>query len=118
MPTVEFTPKALVVRLTPAEKFWALHGDVSVPWSQVRGAETLDAKFWRGLGMRAPGTGLPPWYVAGTFRAKGDRAFVSWSRKRIPLQINLAGHHFSRIVIGVDDAEDWAERINYTLAGC
>ncbi len=118
MPTVEFTPEALIVRLTPAEKIWAFRGDVSVPWSQVRGAETLDRTFWKALGLRMPGTGLPPWYVAGSYIWRSDRAFVSWSRKRIPLQINLDGHRYSRIVIGLDDAEDWAERINYTLAGC
>ena len=118
MPTIEFTPEALVVRLSRGEKIWALHGDISVPWSQVSGAETLDRTFWRELGFRIPGTAIPPWYVAGTYIWRKDRAFVSWSRKRIPLQINLNGNRFSRIVVGVDDAEDWAERINYTLAGC
>lgn len=118
MPSIEMTPDALIVRLTPAEKLWAFGGDVTIPWSQLRGAETLDRKFWAKLGLRAPGTGLPPFYVAGTYRWKGDRAFVSWSRGRTPLQINLAGHKYNRVVIGIDDAEGWAERINYTLATC
>lgn len=118
MSSIEMTQDALIVHLTPNEKFWAMGGDVTIPWSQLRGAETLDRTFWRKLGFRAPGTGLPPFYVAGHYWWKGDRAFVSWSRKHIPLQINLEGHKYNRVVIGIDDAEAWAERINYTLASC
>ncbi|MEN9660469.1 MAG: hypothetical protein RLZZ443_398 [Actinomycetota bacterium] len=118
MPSIQMTQDALIVRLTSAEKFWAFGGDVVIPWSQLRGAETVEPKFWLKLGMRAPGTGLAPWYVAGTYRRRGDRAFVSWSSKRPALQINLDGHKFNRVVIGIEDAEGWAERINYTLASC
>ena len=118
MPSIEMKPDALIVHLTASEKFWAFGGDVVIPWSQLRGAETVDQTFWRTLGLRAPGTGLPPFYVAGTYRWKGDRAFVSWSRKRPALQINLDGHRFNRVIIGIEDAEGWAERINYTLASC
>ena len=118
MATIEMTQDALLVKLSRSEKFWAFGGDVVIPWSQLRGAETVDKRFWTNLGMRVPGTGLPPFYVAGTYRWKGDRAFVSWSRKRVPLQINLEGHKYTRVIVGIDDAEDWAERINYTLASC
>lgn len=118
MPSIEMTPDALIVRLTASDKIWSMRGDVVIPWSQLRGAETVDSKFWTRLGLRAPGTGLPPFYVAGTFRKKGDTAFVVWSSSNKPLQINLDGHKFDRVVIGIEDAEGWAERINYTLAGC
>lgn len=118
MPAIEMTPEALVVRLSMNEKIWAMGGDVVIPWSQLRGAQTVSPKFWQKLGFRLPGTGLPPFYVAGNFWWKGDRAFVSWSRKHQPLQINLHGHKYNRVVIGIADAEGWAERINYTLASC
>ena len=118
MASIEMTPDALIVHLTANEKVWAMRGDVVIPWTQLRGAETVERTFWRTLGLRVPGTGLPPFYVAGTYRWKGDRAFVSWSRKYQPLQINLSGHKFDRVVVGIDDAEGWAERINYTLASC
>jgi hypothetical protein len=118
MPSIEMTQDALIVRLRPAEKVWAFGGDVTIPWSQLRGAETVPRNFWSGLGLRIPGTGLPPFYVAGTYRWKGDRAFVSWSRSKNPMQINLEGHKYTRVIIGIDDAEGWAERINYTLASC
>jgi hypothetical protein len=118
MPKIALAPDALKVYLSGGEKLAALHGSLSIPWNQVRGAEAVDTKFWQHLGLRLPGTGLPGVLIAGTFVWRKDRAFVYWSRGKQALQINLDGNRFGRLVIGVGDAEEMAERINSALAGC
>jgi hypothetical protein len=50
-----------------------------------------------------PGTGLPPFIVAGTYLKKGDRAFVSYFKGQTPVEIKLSGGRFTRLIIGLDD---------------
>lgn len=126
MPKLELTDDQLIVRLTPAEKLAAVHGDVKVNGIAIRGAAVADKKWWTTLGLRI-GTGLPGLVIAGTFIKKNDRAFVSWTRKAgLPLEITLAakmapharGTQFTRIIVGIDDAQAWADKINDAIVSC
>lgn len=126
MPKLELTDDQLIIRLTPAEKLAALHGDLKVNGIAIRGAAVMDKKWWMNLGMRI-GTGLPGVIIAGTYIKKGDRAFVSWTRKfPKPLEITLAakmtpaarGTKFTRIVVGIEDAQAWADNINDAIVSC
>lgn len=118
MPKLEISPTKLDVQLSIGEKIAAIHGSLSVPLSSITGAEALTSKWWFGLGLRIPGTGLPGVIIAGTFLWRKDRAFVCWHRGQQVLQVNLIGRGYSRLVLGVADAETWAETINAYLAGC
>ena len=118
MPKLEITPTELSVHLSGGEKLASLHGNVTVPLANIAGAEVLAPKWWMNLGLRVPGTGLPGLIIAGTYIWRRDRAFVCWKRGEEVLQINLTGQNYSRLVIGVDNAETWAETVNAYLAGC
>lgn len=113
---------ALKVNLTTAEKWAALSGNLNIDGKTVLGAQVIESNFWRNLGWRVPGTGLPPFIVAGTYLKKGDRAFVSWRGKTTPVQINLDGTgKYTRLIIGIEgarEAEALAERINMAITGC
>ncbi len=119
MPRLELTDKELVVHLSTLEKLMALHGDVSVPISQVRGA-TEDANFGgtgdMKLGLRLPGTHIPFVVSAGTFLKDGDRQFVCTRRNLQTIVIELAGSKWTRLVIGVGDAQGETTRINAAVA--
>ena len=117
MAKVTINPANLRVTLTRGEAFWGFHKSLTVPGSQVVGAQVLGAKWYRTLGLRV-GTGLPGVMIAGTFVRKGDKAFVSWTRGKQVLQINLRDGAYNRIVVGVDDAEALAEEINTAITGC
>lgn len=126
MPTLELTDDQLIVRLTASEKLAAFQGDLKVNGIAIRGAAVADKKWWMTLGLRI-GTGLPGVIIAGTFVKRGDRAFVSWTRKQgLPLEITLAakmapharGTKFTRIIIGVENAQGWADRINDAIVSC
>ena len=112
MATITIENSTLTVKLTMLEALAAMRGGYSVPLSKVTGAEVVDRKFWASLGFRVPGTALPPFIIAGTYLKKGDRAFVHWSRKLTPLQINLHDAGYDRLVIGMENAEEWAQKIS------
>ena len=118
MTELALAPDALKVKLSIAERLAAIHGDVVVSWANVRGAQVLERKWWMGLGLRIPGTALPGLLIAGTYIWRRDKAFVYWRRGQQAVQINLAGAKYSRLVLGVADAELAAEQINSALTGC
>jgi hypothetical protein len=121
MPKLSIDVKKLTITLSTAEKLAAFHGNLQIPLNKVLGASVVDSKFWSGLGLRVPGTGLPGILIAGTFIKKGDRAFVWWSRRRIPVEITLSGHGYNRMVISASsqaEAETWADTVNAYITGC
>ena len=126
MPRIDLSDDQLIIQLSPSEKLAAFHGDVKVSGIAIRGAAVMDKKWWTTLGLRI-GTGLPGLIIAGTFIQPGDRAFVSWSRKAgQPLEITLAakmapgarGTKYTRIIVGVEDAQGWADKINDAIVAC
>jgi hypothetical protein len=126
MPKLELTEDQLIIRLSPVEKLAATRGNVKVNGIAIRGATVVDKKWWTTLGMRI-GTGLPGLVIAGTFIQPDDRAFVSWTRKAgLPLEITLAakmapaarGTKYTRIIVGVEDAQGWADKINDAIVAC
>ena len=66
-------------------------------------ADIVPTQFWLSLGLRVPGTGLPPLIVSGTYLKKGDKAFVSYFKGQTPVEITLTGAQFTRLIIGLDD---------------
>ena len=126
MPKLELTDDQLIIRLSATEKLAAVRGDVTVNGVAIRGATVAPKNWWTTLGLRI-GTGLPGVIIAGTFIKTGERAFVSWTRKYgQPLEITLAakmdpearGTRFTRILVGVDDAQGWADKINDAIVSC
>jgi hypothetical protein len=126
MPKLVLNDDKLTIRLSPSEKLAACRGDVTVNGIAIRGAAVMDKSWWKNLGFRI-GTGLPGVIIAGTFIQPGDRAFVSWTRKAgLPLEITLAakmapdarGTKYTRIVVGVEDAQGWADKINDAIVAC
>lgn len=125
MPRLEITDKELIVHLSVLEKLAAARGNVRVNAIAVRGAAAVDKRWWMTLGLRI-GTSLPGVVIAGTFLRKGDRAFASWTRKSQPLEITLAaemsdaarGTKYTRIIIGVENAQELADTINDAIVSC
>jgi hypothetical protein len=118
MAKLVFQNTDLQVTLGPWEKIGALHGDLSIPLANIIGAEVLGKNWITTLGLRVPGTGLPGLVILGTFMWRKDRAFVAWHRKQQVLQVNLQGHKYSRLVIGVNDADEWVDTITMYLTSC
>jgi hypothetical protein len=118
MPQVTIGAKSLKVDLSRSEAFWGMHRSLDIPAENISGAQALGQGWWKTLGLRIPGTALPGVIIAGTYIKKGDRAYVSWTRNKEVLQINLKNHRYNRILLGVDDAKALAEAINMAITGC
>jgi hypothetical protein len=93
MPQLELTDSELIVRMGKWEQMMALSADVRVPLTQV-----------------------PFVVAAGTFLKAGDRQFVFTRRKLHTVVIELTGNEWTRLVIGVPDANAAAARINAAVA--
>lgn len=104
----------LTLTLEGTERLWAFKlGPISVPREHVVRAEVaLPPSTWKEL--RAPGTMLPGVIKAGTYYTGRGKEF--WyavrSRKDNPLTIELQEESYRRLVLTIDDAANWAERIN------
>jgi hypothetical protein len=103
-----------VLTLEGGERVWAVKlGPLSIPKAHVVRAEAaLPPITWKEL--RAPGTFLPGVIKAGTYYTARGKEFwyVVRSRKNSPLTIELQDETYRRIVLTIDDAASWAERIN------
>jgi hypothetical protein len=96
----------LVVRLTPSEKIWGLHGDVRVRLSSVVSVAS-DPQPWLGLrGWRMAGISIVGHAVLGTRRHGHGYDFCVLHSDRPAVRVALASGRFSRLVISVPDGVD------------
>lgn len=116
MASVAVNPDAVVVALAPLERFLALHGDVHVPRSALRGAEVLDQPMRRLPRWRSLGTAVPGGPAYGTFRQRGRKEFVVLRRRQRAVRIQLEGHAFTAVVVGAQDPDALAARISALLS--
>ncbi|WP_437327689.1 hypothetical protein [Sorangium sp. So ce381] len=109
----------LTLTLEGAERLWAVRlRPIVVPREHVARAEAaLPPSTWKEI--RAPGTALPGVIKAGTYFTAHGKEFWYWvrSRKEHPLTIELEGEWYRRLVLTIDDAAGWAERINAWASG-
>lgn len=117
MAKVTISPAGLAVKLSPLEAFFGLHPSTKASASQVVGAQALGKGWWKILGFRI-GIAMPWVMVGGTFLKRREVLFVNWLAGQEVLQINLKGHTYSRIIVGVKDAKALAEEINTAITGC
>ena len=107
----------ITVKLSFWEKIGALHGDLYLPVTSLRGALAADKGWKKSLGARVPGSYVPGLAIYGTYRWK-TKDFVAWKRGQQVLQLNLSGKPYSRVFVGVEDAAALADQINDALTMC
>lgn len=117
MAQIQLMDTGIKVKLSVWEKIGALHGDLFIPVTSLRGAVLAEKSWYRGLGARIPGTFVPFLAIYGTYRWK-NRDFAAWHRGQQVLQLNLSGKPYSRLFIGVADAAALADEINDALTSC
>jgi uncharacterized protein len=98
----------LVLHLSGAEKAEAVHGDLRVPLSAVRGVEVVDdAHGWTGIGvglkvgMRVPGVA-----TVATVRGHGEKMFIAVHRDTPRgVRVRLDGAPWDEWIVGCADPE-------------
>lgn len=92
-------------------KIWAFKNKIEIPIHHVLGATVDNNILKTKKGMRRLGLGgTNKW--AGTWILDGEKIFWNVSRKDTPIVIQLKNEKFSRLVIGVEHADEWTDRIN------
>jgi hypothetical protein len=118
MANIEIVDNGVWIRLSRGEKAMALHGDLFIPVTSLRGAEIQGPGWWKQLGMRVPGTAIPGLAIYGTYIWKKDRDFAAWSRGQQVVRLNLSGKPYKHVYLGTKDAAALAEEINEALTAC
>jgi hypothetical protein len=119
MAEIQIQGTGIRVKLSFWEKMGALHGDLFIPVTSLRGALAVtEPKWYRTLGMRVPGSALPGVGIWGTYIWSKKRDFVVWRWGTPVLQLNLSGKPYTRVFIGVQDAAALADEINDALTAC
>jgi hypothetical protein len=98
----------LVLHLSGAEKAEAVHGDLRVPLSTVRGVEVLgDAHSWTAIGagfkvgMRVPGVA-----TVATVHGHGEKVFVAvHGDTPRGVRVRLEGASWDEWIVGCSDPE-------------
>ncbi|SCE73611.1 hypothetical protein [Micromonospora mirobrigensis] len=111
MASVEITADRIRVRLSTAEKIFALRGDLSFPRTAVRGVEVVPNAVTMIRGLRAPGLGLPGLRNVGTWRGRAGTEFVTVRAGQPAVRITLSGQPYDSLLIGSDDATTLAGRL-------
>ncbi|MGR6319685.1 hypothetical protein Q2K19_27470 [Micromonospora soli] len=111
MATIDLTTDLIQVRLTAAEKLWALRGDLRFPRSAVRAVTVEPDGLHATRGLRAPGLGVPGRRKVGTWRGRSGREFVSVRAGQPAVRITLAGQRYDAVLVGADDAPALAEAV-------
>ncbi|MFM6962866.1 MAG: hypothetical protein ACKOWJ_01150 [Micrococcales bacterium] len=118
MATLEIVENGLWIRLSAGEKWLAIHRDLFIPATSLRGAEVLGPKWWRQLGLRVPGTAIPGLAIYGTYIWAKTRDFAAWKRGQQVIRLNLSGNPYSHVYLGTGDAQALADQVNDALTAC
>ena len=104
----------LLVRPVGLVRLWALSAGVDVPLDHVVDVGVSEK---RGLlrGFRAPGTYLPGFMTAGTFRSRGEKDLWMVGREQKVLVIELAGERYRHLIVQVEDPESAVEALRAAM---
>lgn len=116
MAAIEITPDCLVVRMSLPDKILALHGNVAVPWSHVRGASVRPPEAYAWFhGFKLPGTNLPGVVTAGSFLTNDGWIFYDVHDPDETIVIDLSHETYQKLVVQVDN-EPPEEAVNRICA--
>lgn len=109
---LHITDQTLTLQMDWHERLWAFHlsSAIAIPRSEIQTVSTDPPKMeWYAL--RAPGTALPGFFVAGTYYTPRGREFWYVTRNKPFLVLTLTDHYYKRIVLTLDDSAIWAARL-------
>jgi hypothetical protein len=108
MAQIKIEDNTVVICLSRAEKFGALHGDLHFPRSAVMGARIVEKPFAEIQGFRSPGTRVPGIMALGTWRRRGGgRDFVAVYRgeRGIVVEVDPNAASFQRVILSSKDPD-------------
>jgi hypothetical protein len=102
----------VTVAMSAAEKAEALHADLSFPRIAVTAARSAPDGLAEVHGIRLPGTHFPGLIMVGTWRSEDGITFAVCHGHRPAIVIDLAGQHYDRVVMTMENPEDAVTRLS------
>lgn len=90
------------IQLTPFDKFWAMHGSLTIPLAHVTLARVEDENGWAHMWGKVIGTNAPPLKMAGTFYLPGGLAFLDYADGRNCLVLETQHETYKRVIVQLD----------------
>jgi len=104
----------LEIRLRGKEKFLSVKGSLKFPLKDIVSVSTATPQSsWKEI--RAPGSFIPGLIKAGTYYTDRGKEFWYTTRGKKLLTIELQGQSYKRVVVGLDNPEQWKKRLNSRL---
>ncbi|ATY88704.1 hypothetical protein CV702_11340 [Lactococcus lactis subsp. lactis] len=98
------TPKGL-------DKIWSFTNKIEIPFENITNVTIDRTIIYEGKGLRLLGLAtFSKW--SGTFISKKRKNFWNVTRTDTPLVIETNNEKFKRLIIGVENAEEWVIKIN------
>ncbi len=117
MSTIDLDHDTLTIRLEGYERILAFRRELVIPLDQVRqitpNGSSL-ATFYKG--WMIPGTHVMGLYAAGTFHKNNKRDFWHVRYGEQTVTLDLEGHSYDRVILGVEDAHQFIEELNTRIA--
>ena len=102
----------LVIEQSAVDAVLSLKSTLRFPIQHIRGVTVDPSVGHEPKGLRAPGTHVPGFVVAGTFFHEGRKTFWNIRRGTQALVITLDHEEFDQLIVEVDDPFGTAELIN------
>ena len=96
----------ITLAMSAAEKAEALHRDLAFPRSSVTSVRAVADGMAEVHGMRMPGAYFPDVIMVGTWRSGSGTTFAVCHGSGPAIVIDLAGQHYDRIVMTVDNPQE------------
>lgn len=112
MATIAIDNDQLIIEQTAVDTVLSLRSTLRFQISSVRGVTVDPSVGSEPKGIRAPGTHVPGFVVAGTFRHEGRKTFWNIRRGTNALVITLDHEDFDQLIVEVDDPFAAMELIN------
>lgn len=111
---IRITKDTLSIRPTDLDKVWTFKGKLTFPLNQVVGATVDHAFLKEAKGVRLLGLATPNKW-AGTFILQGHKSFYNVTSKQQVLVIQLKNAGYQRLILGVQNAAQLADKLNQAI---
>lgn len=117
MAEIEIKENDLIIKIEGLRKIFALKSELTVSLNKILGV-TADENGWENKAkfpaLKVGGTGAP-FYLGGRFLEDGDKIFYDLKKGEEAIVLLLEDDEYSKVVIGVQDAESAVSQIERAL---
>jgi hypothetical protein len=106
MAKVDISDGTLTIALSPADKFWSMHGSFHIPLAHVTGAEVVTENGWHFVWNKLIGTNAPGIKIAGTYFTGDGIVFCDFGNGTNCIEIATQHERYKKLIVELDPDQD------------